>query len=214
MKKVILSFLLMSFILLIGCSNNSEALKNENEELKNRINQLETELNARDRKINELQHIDLPILYMQNKSSKRFVEKQCDLLALPIDSSLKFRPVSENTVVDVVDTASVNNVTWLYISIPVYDTPMNYKGWIRESDTVLYTKDKMNKVQSDVKVKIGEDTYEIENLEAIEAVKPKKAGILDHGRIMEKKEGYVKIQCSGGREIWVRESAVIYPEPD
>ncbi len=214
MKRVILSLLLISFILLSGCSNNSKALKNENEELKNKINQLETELNARDRKINELQNTVLPILYMQNKSSKRFVEKQCDLLALPIDSSVKFRPVSENTVVDVVDTASVNNVTWLYVSIPVYDTPMNYKGWIRESDTVLYTKDNMNKVQSDVKVKIGEDTYEIENLDAIGAVKPEKAGILDHGRIMEKKEGYVRIQCKGGRAIWAEESAVIYPEPD
>jgi hypothetical protein len=46
-------------------------------------------------------------------------------------------------------------VIWLYISIPVYDAPMNYKGWIKESDTVLYTKDKINSVQGDVKVKKG-----------------------------------------------------------
>jgi hypothetical protein len=54
---------------------------------------------------------------------------------------IKFRSILENTVVDVLDTADVKNVIWLYVSIPVYDTPINYKGWIKETDTVRYSKE-------------------------------------------------------------------------
>ncbi len=219
MKRIILSFILISCILLSGCSNDSQAIKNENEKLKNTITQLENKLKEKDSKINELQNNELelsslPIIYIQNKSSRKFVEKQCNLLALPIDNSIKFRPILENTVIDILDTASVNNVAWLYVSIPVYDSPMNYKGWIKEADTVAYTKDKINKVQSDVKVKKGEAIYETESFDAIGMVKPYNAGIIDHGRIEEKRDGYVKMECPGGKTIWVRESAVIFPELD
>jgi hypothetical protein len=71
--------------------------------------------------------------------SKRLIEEQCDLLALPVDNSFILRTIEDNTVVTVLDTAVVDDLIWFYVSIPVFDTPNNYKGWIRKTDSVPYT---------------------------------------------------------------------------
>jgi hypothetical protein len=156
---------------------------------------------------------NLTINYIENKYQKVFVENKIDLIALPLDDSIILNTIYENTVVNVIDTAEVNNVIWLYVSIHVYDTPSNYKGWIKESDTVLYTKDKISKVQSHVTVKDGEDIFETYNFEDISITEPYKSNN-DGGRIEEKKDGFVRIQSAGGKTIWVKEVSIIYPEVD
>ncbi|MFL0248292.1 hypothetical protein [Candidatus Clostridium stratigraminis] len=217
MKKIVFIILSAFIIFLGGCSNNTLSLKTENEQLKSKVFQLEKELNDKNNKITEFQNNEINTLninYIENKSSKSFVEKKCNLLALPVNNSVKLNDVSYNTVVTVLDTANVNNVTWLYVAIPIYDSPTNYKGWIKESDTVLYTKDKIAKVQSEVMVKKGTNIYETETFEDIKSVKPYMADGSEHGRIQEKKDGYMKVQCAGGRTIWVNETSVVYPEVD
>lgn len=217
MKKVILITLVFFAILMGGCSKDSEAIKNENIMLKNKISQLEEELKSKSNvttedKINEIS--GLTINYIGNTNKKRFVEKQIDLLALPINNSIKLNTILQNTVITIYDTANVDNIIWLYVSIPVYDSPSNYKGWIKEADTIAYTKDIMSKVQSNITVKSGAKAYETENFEEIKTATPYKSSGDEQGRIQERKEGYVKLECAGGKTIWVKDTEVIYPEID
>lgn len=219
MKKKNFIIFIVFFVLLSGCSNESQSIKSENEQLIIKISQLEKELSDKNSRISELQNLqnnalkNIMINYIENRSSKMFVEKKCDLLALPIENTIKLNLIDENTVVNVLDTAEVNNIIWLYVLIPVYDTPSNYKGWIKETDSVLYTKEIMNKVQSDVKVIKGEDVYDTSNFEDIKIVIPYKAN-KERGRIVEKKDGYLRINCPGGKTIWVKDTSIIYPDVD
>ena len=214
MKKILSALFLTSILLLSGCINDSNALKKENVLLKNKIVQLNKDIDDRNNKIKDLQSRcinDLTINYYTNTDKKRFVEKQINLLALPVNNSLFINIIQDNTVVSVLDTASVDNEMWYYVLIPVYDSPVNYKGWIKKSDTVPYTKDKISKVQSDVTVKAGENIYETEDYSSIKSVTPQKSNG-DRGRIIERQGGYLKLMCPGGRDIWIKESSVIYPE--
>ena len=217
MKKFVFIILITFIALLAGCSNDSQSIKSENEQLKNQISKLEKDLDNKNSKIIELQNKELDNLtinYIENASGKRLIEKQCELFGLPADNAIKINSILENTVVTILDTANVNNVIWLYVAIPVYDSPSNYKGWIKEVDTVLYTKDKINKVQSDIKVIKGEAVYDTNKFEDIKSVNPYNAESAEHGRIQEKKDGYIKLECAGGNTIWVKVTSVIYPEVD
>lgn len=208
MKEKIIVFLFILTALFCGCSDKSRLIKQENEQLKIMIEELESELqNLKP----DSEIVSITINYMDNKSKKVFVETQIDLLGLPLDNSIKINTIYENTVVDVLDTAVVNNATWLYVSIPVLKSPSNYKGWIKESDTVLYTEDIMSKVRSVVTVTDNEDVYETFNFEDIDKVTPYKAN-KERGRIEEKKDGYARIDCTGGKTIWVKETSIIYPD--
>ena len=214
MKKIFSALFFIFILLLCGCSNDSNALRKENVLLKNRVVQLNKDINDRNNKIKELQNRcinDLTITYYTNTEKKIFVEKQINLLALPANNSLFINIIQGNTVVSVLDTASVNNEMWYYVLIPVYDSPINYKGWIKKSDTVPYTKDKINKVQSDVTVKAGDNIYETEDYSSIKSTAPQKSNG-ERGRIIEKQGGYLKLMCPGGRNIWIKESSAIYPE--
>lgn len=216
MKKKVFIIFIVLVVFLSGCSNESQSIKSENEQLKIKISQLENELRDKNSKISELQKNiiqSININYIENISSKMFVENKCDLFALPIGNAPKLNNINENTVVTVLDTAEVNNIIWLYVSIPVYDTASNYKGWLKESDSVFYTKDIMTKVQSDVKVKEGEDVYETSNFDDIKIIAPYKAN-KENGRIVEKKDEYVRINCPGGKTIWVKDTSIVYPDVD
>ena len=50
---------------------------------------------------------------------------------------------------------SVGQTLWYYVTIPVYDTPSNVKGWIQAKDTKAFTQDKVTQVQSDITVAAG-----------------------------------------------------------
>lgn len=217
MKKICI-VLLTAALLLSGCSNTSQALKSENGKLKSKVTQLQKELNSdkseNNKKAESNQYQSISINYVENKDKKRFIEKQFDLLGLPISDSIKLRSIEKNTVITVLDTASVENVRWLYVLIPVYDTPTNCKGWIKESDTAAYTEDKISSVQYGVEIKEGENEYETDNFEGIKNANPSKAIKGDRGYIIEKKEGYVKIGCPGGKIVWLLETSIIYPEVD
>lgn len=217
MKKICI-VLLTAVLLLSGCSSTSQTLKNENGKLKSKVTQLQKELNSdkseNNKKAESNQNQSISINYVENKDKKRFIEKQCDLLGLPISDSIKLRSIEKDTVITVLDTASVENVRWLYVLMPVYDTPTNCKGWIKESDTAAYTKDKISSVQYGVEIKEGENEYETDNFEGIKTTKPSKAVKGDRGYIIEKKEGYVKIGCPGGKIVWLLETSIIYPEVD
>lgn len=214
MKKTIAIFLILLVTVISGCSNTAQTIKNENVQLENIVAKLEKDLDDKNNQIAELQSKDfdpLTINYIENSTTKRFVEKQCDLWGLPVINSIKLNPIYQNTVVDILDTANVANIIWFYVEIPVYDSPSNMKGWIKESDTVLYTEDKITSVQGDVRVKKGDAVYEVFEFSNIKSTAPYKADNTIRGRIEEKREGYVRLGCPGGNSIWVKEASIIYP---
>jgi outer membrane murein-binding lipoprotein Lpp len=215
MKKTIVIFLILIVALISGCSNTTQTINNENIQLKSRIAQLENDLDDKNKQITELQSKNfdpLTINYIENSTAKRFVEKKCDLLGLPIINSVKLNPIYQNTVMDILDTANVANIIWFYVKIPVNDSPSNMKGWIKETDTVLYTQDKIKSVQSEVMLKKGSSVYEVPNISSIKSTIPYKAEGYLRGRIEEKRDGYVRLECPGGNTIWVKEDSIIYPE--
>ena len=208
-KKFVFLAALFCIIMLSGCTDQNQTLKDENTKLKAQITQLQQDLKTAKNSNNTLQNIN--INYMDYSFKKRFVEKESKILGLPYDESVVLNPIGANTVVTVIDAATVENDVWLYVAIPVYDSPINMKGWIRESESSEYTKGKVKSVQSDVTVKAGADVYEADDFSSINLVKPTKADGSDRGRVTEKKEGYVCISCPEGRTIWVSEKFIVYP---
>lgn len=213
-KKLII-FLLMIFILsltVVGCSSEADSLKAENAKLKDKISQLEKSIYDLKRAEEKVNDAPLAINYVEPEEKVRFIEKENYILALPQIGSEKMRPVYPNTLAAVCDKALVNNEYWLFIRIPTYDSPCNNKGWIKESDTVAYTKDKVSLLQSDVEIKAGSEVYETSEFKDIKNTVPQKLSMQDSGRLQEKKDGFCRISQAGGKDIWVKESSIIYPE--
>lgn len=216
-KKIISSIIAIFILSLVtvGCSHQSsnynQNLEIETQQLKEKIAKLEKNVN--DYKTKELKQNQLIIGYGSKIHDKvRFIEKENKLLALPQDDSIKFRDIQKNTLAKVIDIGMVEGVTWIYIEIPVYDSLTNFKGWIKENDTVLYTKDKVQLVQSDVAIKAGAEVYKTSNFEDIKKITPVKLVAIDSGRLEEKLNGYCRISQAGGINVWVKESSVMYPD--
>ena len=153
----------------------------------------------------------LGMLYVEPEYQVRFVENELDLLFLPYDNARVQRKIMPNTLVQVNDLVIVEDECWLYVTVPVYDTPMNMKGWIKESDTVPFTKDKERKVQSDVTIKAGTLIYEVRDFADISEDLAQELLSDTRGRLIEKREGYAKISAPGGREFWLEEEYIIFP---
>lgn len=49
----------------------------------------------------------------------------------------------------------------------VYDSPINYKGWIQEFETIKLTKDNVKQVQGDVFLREGTPIYEVVKFDEI-----------------------------------------------
>ena len=226
-KKIFLGFVILLFIfsaiiiiiIIIIYSNESnnfkcgnQILEIENIRLKNKILQLEKDVSDLKLTKDDINKKILSIYYIEVNDKVRFIEKENNILALPESGSSIMRPVDTNTLATVYEKALVNDESWLFVQIPTYDSPINNRGWIKESDTTVYTKDKMKLVQSDVEIKAGSEVYETFEFKDIKTTTPIKLIMKDSGRLLEKKEGYCRIFHAGGRDIWVKESSVIYPE--
>ncbi len=189
----------------VGCSNN----QNENQQMKDKIAQLEKSVN--DYKTKELKQNDFSISNDEILDKVRFIEKENKLLLLPLEDSRVVRNIQTNTLAKVIDRGVVDDLTWIYVEIPVHDSPIFSKGWIKENETVLYTKDKVHLVQSDVAIIAGAEVYETYTFEDIKKTVPEKLVNEDSGRLEEKNNGYCRISQAGGRDVWVKGSSVIYP---
>lgn len=54
----------------------------------------------------------------------------------PIVNSPKLKTLTEKVEVKILDTATINNSTWFYISLPT-DSDINSRGWINQNDFSL-----------------------------------------------------------------------------
>ena len=189
----------------------NQKYQSENTELKKKVVSLEESNSELKYKVENL-NTPLSIDYIEVNEKIRFVEKENLILALPQSGSSIMRNVLSNSIVTVCEKALVNNETWLFIQIPTYDSVTNNRGWIKEAETTAYTKDKMSQVQSDVELKAGSEVYEVFNFDDIKNTSPIKLVNKDSGRLVEKREGFCRISQTGGRDIWVKENSVVYPE--
>ncbi|KJR48089.1 hypothetical protein UF75_1562 [Desulfosporosinus sp. I2] len=187
-------------------------LESENHTLTDHIASLEKELLRLQAEVASFEQ-RLSLNYVEYHSSKRFVPKPSQILALPMKDAIIYRPIEQNSVVTVFDAvAAEGQELWLYVSVPVYDSPINMKGWIKESDTVALTKDNVKLVQSDVVVGVGTMIYEVFEFEKISGTKPVQASSELRGRLEEKKNGWARLSCPGGLTLWVLEKDLKYPE--
>ncbi len=203
----VIKFVLIAIVLtlIVGCSSSLNELE------QSKLSRLETENSLLKEQIAQFNQ-PLSMTYITYIEKMRFVPNASQILALPIKGSYVLRPIEPNTVVTVFDAVSTGqNDLWLYVEIPVYDTPMNMKGWIMEADTVALTKDNVKLVQSDLVVGKGTNIYKVFEFEKIFTTNPVKETFDRRGRLVEKVNGWARLSCPGGSDIWVQEKDLIYP---
>ncbi len=123
--------------------------------------------------------------------------------------------IKPNTVIEVLDAAECQDQgLWLYVSIPAYDTPINFKGWITESETIKLTKDNIRQVQQDLYLKEGTPIYEVSEFSKISLAASTKITHDLRGRILKREGSFVYLMSPGGRDFWVEEKYLIYPKID
>jgi hypothetical protein len=123
--------------------------------------------------------------------------------------------IEPNTVIQVLDAAQCQEQQlWLYVSIPVYDTPINFKGWIPESETVKLTKDNIEQVQGDVSLNKGTPIYGVDEFSKISAAASTKITNDVRGRILKREGSFVYLMSPGGWDFWVEEKYLIYSKID
>jgi len=127
---------------------------------------------------------NISMLYIQPEYKKGFVKNELHILLLPLSGSPELNIIRPNTVVDVNDKVQVpqfnandpsqsdSSEVWLYVTIPVYDSPINMKGWIKEADTVPCTKENQKLVQSDIIIKADTPVYETYDFDKIPSLEP------------------------------------------
>ncbi|MHB9146324.1 MAG: hypothetical protein ACYC5Y_13435 [Symbiobacteriia bacterium] len=96
------------------------------------------------------------------------------LLAIPRDGSLALMSGESGAALEVIDSASADGTSlWHYVEAPVYSSPTNPKGWIRESDTVLLTSGNRDQIRGDLYLKADTPVYQgIDDFAAISQAHP------------------------------------------
>lgn len=236
------NFVIICLIILSmsGCSKQPDAIKNENEptintdseltkkvkELEDKVARLQSDIQHKEKENKQLVEslakeketqvvIDYVEVYGDNLykmyNKKVFIAKENVIHALPHVNSYGVNDVVANTVATVIWKGITNNETWVYVIVPTLDSMANNRGWIKESETTEYTADKMKLVADPVGIKTGANAYQTYNFEDIKATKPITFNN-EGGRILERRDGYCKISLAGGRDVWVKESDIVYPK--
>ncbi|AET67795.1 hypothetical protein Desor_2193 [Desulfosporosinus orientis DSM 765] len=207
MRKSLLVLLICLSIVasVTGCSDQTD-LNNKIQSLEDKNKDFQMELD----KINSLS-----ILFEDYKDKQRLVPKESQIYALPIQGLTKLHIIEPNTVIQVLDAAQCQDKQlWLYVSIPVYDTPINSKGWIPESETIKLTKANIGQVQGDISLKKGTPIYEVDEFNKISDASSTKITNDVRGRILKREGSFVYLMSPGGWDFWVEEKYLIYPKID
>lgn len=150
----------------------------------------------------------LSINYVEYADKHRFVSKELKLLCLPKEGSKVLNNIDANTVVDVLDAAKTDDdELWLQVQIPVYDSPSNFKGWIKEKDTEPVTQGNLQ-ARTNITIKAGTTVWEVyADTSQISSQNERKLECDTPGRIEKKENGYVWVSCPGGSGFWIKEES-------
>ena len=240
MKRIIVVFTIFILVLNISsCSSQSindlneritslekqlENYQKKNSELSSEIERLRIELSENQALLEEkpimMERIG-GICYIGVESDEiiRFVSNDIDLRALPFNDSPRINVVQKNTLIHVNDKVSNTGnyddieTLWYYVSIPVYDTPMDYKGWVKCKETEPYNESTQQLLQSDVRIRIGAKYSVQSELPDFYNESQLLTCTEDIGGRIEKRQGdYVYIFGTGGSAYWVHKKDVVYPD--
>jgi len=219
-------------MLLVGCTTDKDEsikdLKVDVEKLNDQISSLQEQIIEKNNKI-ELLNQDLKeknanqdkeseamvtLNYVTVENKKVFVEKEVYTKLTPHENAQILRKIEPNTVIDVNDLVSIQGEEWLYVTVPVYDSPSNMKGWIKKSQAIPYTKELTKKVQGDVYVAKGTPIYEVDRVKDINENVKSFANDEMRGRIDTIEGDYAYLSTPGGYGFWVKEEHIDYPKPE
>lgn len=226
MKNTKIAFMITFVLLLLLCLAilRTISLARENNRLKLALDNttsltenLQLQVSALQSQINDFQSIP-SITYCTYEFNKRLVIDQLEVHLYPGTKAPAVpRAIEPYTMVDVLGSGLLETEgreLWLYVTFPVYDTPMDNKGWIKEADTVALTEDNKVLVKSNIYLKKGVPIYEVDSFDSIQSSKSSELSDDVTGRIERDNGGYVYIQCGGGWSFWVEKKHIIYPEVD
>lgn len=222
--KIAFTIAFIVLILLGWALVKNISLYRENTGLKAALNQknylieeLQLQMSTLQLEKNEFQSVP-SMTYCTYEFEKRLVMDQLELHIYPGNMAPKAsRIVEPYTVITVLDSGFLeaeDRELWLYVTFPTYDTPMDSKGWIRESDTIALTEDNKAIVKNPIYLKKGTPTYEVDNIESITSDKQTELQEEVSARIVKEDSGYVLIHCGGGWSFWVEKERILYPTID
>ncbi|WP_246941640.1 hypothetical protein [Bacillus pinisoli] len=216
MKLFIISVKLLLFSLFLsGCtSEDLELLQNERNQLERRVQVLEQEVAELSKNTQKLANLNgtLTLSYLEKRETYRFIPDEIVLQLIPHNDSIAINKVNKGTVVEVFDYVDVNGEIWLYAGIPVFDNPVNMKGWIKESDTQLYSLEKQAMVIQPVVIKKGTSVYKVEISNQSEAVEP---FLLEDEQICfvsDRQGEHVALGCADDSSYIVHKHEIVYPD--
>jgi hypothetical protein len=151
---------------------------------------------------------DVSVAYSDYGRKRVFVPGVADMLWAPYGGAPRAAQVPSNSVVEVLFAGDAGDGLWLYILFPTYDAPSDNRGWLRESDTEVYTEATRAYVQGDVYVPAGTLVADAASGDRIRLESDAR------GRIVARDRGRVRIAAAGGLEFWVDSRLVSYPEID
>lgn len=197
----------------------AQRLQAENEQLKGQVADLEREVQRLGAKVVATQPMLEPISinYIGYSYKHRLVMRDsAKLLAMPREGAPVLMEVQPGAVLEVLDAASANDTgLWLYVEAPVYSSPTNYKGWIRESDTVPLTRENRSQIRGDLYLKAGTPVYQwLEDFTAIARTKSRPLEGDARGWLVRRQDGYADLSLPGGLSLLVEEKYLIYPALD
>lgn len=182
----------------------ANGLISANENMLNKLALIEAELESYKNKYQE----PITINYVYYKEASILVTKETSLYSLPSPNSIGLNYIEPYTVAAVEDAASMkDNEIWLYVSIPVYDSPTNYKGWIKEAHTEEITLHNREKILNGITVSKKATVYLDEPLKNSE-----KLSYDLSGKILADNNGYVLVSTAGGFSFWVEKKYIVYPD--
>lgn len=183
----------------------NSSLKAEIDELQNLISELKK--NGELKELNNTEFIN--VAYIGYDQQYRYIEADKEIFWYPSDSALKVTSLPENALVEVLFAGYPHeNEIWLFVVVPVFDTPSNNRGWIRESDTQKYTKQILKNIEAGIIIRKGTIGYNSGGGEVVTEQDSK-------GLVEKRENGKVLVMFAGGYETWYNEEDLAYPDiPD
>lgn len=191
-------------VLLQEAADREAELAADNRRLANDRARLEEE-------VENLKQKYMPLYSSAADATVRFVREDTVLRFLPGQGEVEIRKVPAGTLVQVIQK-TVNmetNETWLYVEVPVFDTPQDNRGYIPVEPTVYFTPDLERQVISPVTVPAGSTIYSAEpGQESRELETPgQDQRVMIEGRRQDK----VLCTAAGGTTFLTAPDNIVYP---
>ncbi|MBF4694068.1 hypothetical protein [Fusibacter ferrireducens] len=158
---------------------------------------------------------DISMTYIENKVRFVFSDEALQALALPLEKAPNLRSIEPLTAVTVLDLVYSNDEEWYYVKIPVLDSPVNVKGWIRVDQVIELDKTNINEIKAPVYVKKGASINVLWNEGNID--ESAESEILEHdvyGRIIKEDSGHCYLSTPGGFEFWIKKDELSFPQAE